>query len=138
MRERDFNPTDTLYHVTQTKNVNSIKQKGILLLQPSNWIQAGSKERYGDGSIFAFEDMGDAVRWAAKWDWDLNKNIGTGKISVLSFVSNKKDWKADVADPIGQAGAKGKWLKNIRSVPAKDIKSSIPVTLELVKQNKLF
>lgn len=124
----------TLYHVTLTKNIPGIKKKGIVLLRPTNWVKAGSKERYGDGSIFSFEKINDAIKWAAKWDWDLNKQIGTGKVSIIVFTSDSSKWTIDLADPISQAGEEGSWLKSFNAVPPKNIKEVIPVTSDLVKQ----
>ena len=126
-----------LYHVTLSKNVDKIKKKGILPLQTSNWVQAGNKKRYGDGSIFAFEHKKDAIRWAARWDWDLNKKMGTGDVSILTFESPISDWSEDTADPLGQAGKSGKWLKRKEMVPVSAIKSSEHVTQDLIKSASL-
>ena len=90
MRAQEFlteSASGTLYHVTQTKNIPKIKAKGILMMQPTNWLQAGSKERYGSGDVFAFDHLEDAVRWAAKWDWELFNKMGSGNISIIKFMT---------------------------------------------------
>jgi hypothetical protein len=53
-----------LYHVTYTKNIPAIKEKGLLPFQTTNW-KTGKGERYGEGEVYAFEHPQDAVRWAA-------------------------------------------------------------------------
>jgi hypothetical protein len=85
MDGKPLDPSKRYYHVTLKENVSGISDKGILPLRPSNWIQAGTGERYGNGEIFAFEELEDAVRWATKWDWDLNYKTGTGDIAIVPF-----------------------------------------------------
>lgn len=127
------------YHVTSTKNVAGIRKKGLLGLQSSNWIQAGSKKRYGGGNIFAFDNETDAHRWAAKMDWDHNQHIGSGKISVVKMKTSVK-FNVDTADPLGQSANKGKWLKTNHHIPSNHIHDSYPFTSEhakkLVQDNK--
>lgn len=138
MRAVEFITEDVgvpFYHVAQTKNVKNIQAKGILPMQTSNWVQAGNKERYGDGSIFAFEHMADAARWAAKWDWELSKMIGSGKVSVITFKDDPANWEEDVADPLGQAGAKGKWLKKHGSVSPKNIQGVTAMTGPIIRSS---
>jgi hypothetical protein len=112
-----------LYHVTKTSNVLKIRKKGILRLQPSNWVEARSGQRYGEGEVFAFEVLGDAVRWAARWDWGLTTSFGSGKVSIVEFLAGDGEWTEDTADPIGQAGNEGRWLKSPRAVKPQQIVS---------------
>lgn len=121
------------YHVTQSTNVPKIQKKGILAFQPTNWVQAGNKERYGDGSIFAFDHKTDAIRWAAKWDWDLTKSMGSGKVSIISFHSDPTTWETDTADPLGQGGRSGTWLKSMQRIPPEQIIDSTPVTVDMIR-----
>jgi hypothetical protein len=125
--ELNENIANTLYHVTATKNIPGIKAKGLLMMQPSNWIKAADKERYGQGEIYAFENETDAHRWAAKMDWEFNKTLGSGKISVVTF-KDTDIWQQDHNDPIGQAGAKGKWLKKVGKISPEKIIDIKPFT----------
>jgi len=127
-----------MYHVTSTVNATKIQQKGILPLQPSNWVK-GVKDgdRYGAGGIYAFEHKNDAIRWAAKMDWDFNKAFGSGNISIIEFIGDENPWNTDDADPLGQAGAAGKWLTRQRHVPPTQIKTSYPVTVDMIKSARL-
>ena len=108
-----------LYHVTTTKNASKIKKKGIVPMQPTNWVD-GSGDRYGEGEIYAFDHIEDALRWAAKMDWDFNKKMGSGDISIIKF-KNDGDWDVDTNDPLSQAANKGKWYKKMEMVPANKI-----------------
>jgi len=128
-----FESEETLYHVTLTKHVAKIKKKGIIPLQTSNWVKAGSDERYGEGEIFSMTSRKDAIRWACKMDWDLNQKMGSGKISIISFTDDSSKWKEDDADPISQASNHGKWLKKYGSVKPEQIKGSEPVTVDVAK-----
>lgn len=124
----------TLYHVTHTKLVPKIRRDGLLPLQPTNW-KMGSGERYGQaGEVFAFTDLFDAIRWAAKMDWDFNQGTGTGKISVLTLDSTKEKWQTDTADPMSQAGIRGRWVKTVGHIPPEQIKKATPLTSAMVKK----
>jgi hypothetical protein len=123
----------TLYHATTDKNAAKIAKKGIVPLQPSNWVQAGSRERYGGGEIFAFDHPLDAMRWACRMDWELNKKMGSGKIVIVEFADDAQ-WVIDDADPLSQAGRKGNWLKRFGSVKPEQIVSITPLTQEHVKR----
>lgn len=121
-----------LFHVTTTKNASKIKKEGMLPMQTSNWV-TGAGDRYGDGEIYAFERVEDALRWAAKMDFDQNYDMGTGKISIVKFKDDGLDeWLIDTNDPISQAGAKGKWLKRFRRVDPKDIQKIAPVKADVM------
>lgn len=122
----------TLYHVTKTSSVKSILKKGIQPLHTSNWV-TGFGKRYGEGEIFAFEHIADAMRWSSHMDWELHKDLGTGKISIVEFI-NDGEWEADESDPISQLGRKGNWLKRFRPVPAANIVASKPFTKAMVKK----
>ena len=129
----------TLYHVTKTTNVSKIKKRGIATMQSTNWVKAGSGARYGNiGEIFAFEDPADAVRWAAKWDWEISRNMGSGKVSIVAFETDIDAWKEDTADPLSRASYKGRWLKSRISVPPEQIIRSDKVTLVAIKNALSF
>ena len=123
-----------LYHVTFAKNVPKIRRRGLLLMQPSLWVKASDRSRYGRGEIFAFESATDAVRWAAKMDWELNRNMGTGDVVVVAFDGGDRRWAVDESDPLSQAGGEGRWLKSDAAVPPAAILRVHPVTLALVRQ----
>jgi len=124
----------TLYHVTLTKNLQKITQKGILLMQPTNWVKAGDDSRYGEGDIYAMTNEIDAIRWAGKMDWEFNEKIGSGDIAIVEFKSNPELWKEDEADPISQAGNKGKWLKSSTPVKPFQIVDGYPATHDVMKK----
>ena len=118
-------PENYVYHVTRTESVPSIKQKGLLPMQTSNWVTAKGKKRYGEGDVYAFSNKEDAQRWAAKMDWDFNQKLGSGNISIVTArrPENQK-FEIDKNDPFSQAGSKGPWLKTKGVIPAENIVSA--------------
>ena len=82
-----------LFHVTFTKNVPSIKEKGLLQFQPSNWIRGEGGDRYNeDAGIFAFTHPEDAFKWAFKMQWDMeDKDISIVRLNMAN------DWEDDPA-----------------------------------------
>jgi len=120
------------YHVTQTGNVGKIKSNGIIPFQTSNWIK-GTGERYGNGEIFVFEKLKDAIRWGGKMDWAQNTEMGTGKISVVE-IKDTSDWDIDSSDPLGHAMSDGKWFKRMKAVISDDIGKSFVVTMDKIKK----
>lgn len=105
-------------------------------MQTSNWVKTKDKSRYGEGQVYAFSNVHDAVKWAAKMDWEFNREIGSGKISILK-IKDTGGWEQDPAQagsPLESMDAKGQWLRRYKMVPPADIVSSIPVTLDLTRK----
>jgi hypothetical protein len=123
---------DTIYHVTHTDRIPKIRKSGLLPMQTSNWVKAANKERYGSGEVFAFTDKRDAIRWGARMDWEFNKSMGTGKISILT-MRQEGDWDIDDADPLSQAGNAGKWIKTMGSIRPENILETEPLTIEMIR-----
>lgn len=133
MKTRKDRRPAVLYHVTFTRNVPRIRKRGILRFQAPNWAQGLSDVRYGDGEVFAFEKVSDAIRWAAKMDWDFHQTFGSGKISIVEFLASGT-WSADLSDPLGQVEAKGRWLKSLEAVKPSQIVSVSGVDQETIKR----
>jgi len=124
----------SIYHVTRTETAKEIEARGLLPMQDTNWVQAGNKERYGDGDVFAFTHEDDAVRWAGKMDWEFNQGMGTGKISIVEMKTGARDkWKIDTSDPLTQANSKGPWVRSSGKVPASRVVGSKPVTSAMIR-----
>ena len=139
----EFMPKGDLYHVTETKNLKSIRKEGLVPFKPSNWLRAGTRERYGSGETYVFENPQDAIRWAFKMDWEFNKATGSGKVSIVRLRPDGRGWEIDTSDPLTQSSAAGKWLKRIGGVKASQIVGSQPFTPEMAKasvarQNEWF
>jgi hypothetical protein len=132
--KRGIESSKYIYHVTETANVPLIKKKGLTVFNPTNWVMAKDQSRYGTGTdIYAFENIEDAMRWALKMDWEFNKGIGTGKISIIT-IKKTGDWEVDKADPLSQAGAKGKWLKHLGVIKPENVGETIPATHKRYKE----
>jgi hypothetical protein len=124
----------TLYHVTRTATVPKIQKKGITGANPTNFVKAAGGDQYGNiGEIFAMTSKKDAARWAAKWEWELAKKMGSGIVSIVSFNDDPKSWEVDDSDPLSQASNEGKWLKKKGWIKPEQITGAEPVTMETVK-----
>lgn len=126
-----FEKKNIVYHVTLTENIPEIKKNGLLMMKTSNW-KTGSGERYGSGEIYAMTHPEDAVRWAAKMDWNMYQGTGSGKISIIKFDGGD-GWEVDKNDPMSQATNKGKWLKKVGAVKPEDIIKIVPVTIDMTR-----
>ena len=122
-----------IYHVTFSKVVPHILKEGVLPFQTTNWVRTGDKTRYGNGEVYAFSEMEDAVRWAAKMDWQFHEETGTGEISIIT-ATRGDGWKIDDADPMSQAGRKGDWLKRMERIRPNEITGVAPVTNEMIRE----
>jgi len=122
-----------LYHVTQTSNVPKIIKRGIKTMQTTNWVKAGTRERYGDGEIFAFEELTDAIRWATNYNWSLTKSWANFKVSIVEFNTDIDLWEEDTADPVSRSGQTGRWLKSNTSVKPVQILRADPLTMNDIK-----
>src|SRR5271170_4529968 len=121
------------YHVTQTAKVPKIKQQGIIPLQSSNWVKGKSDERYGEGEIYACDNLRDAVRLGAKMDWDFNHEMGSGKISIIAFEAGNAKWEVDENDPIQQMQNKGHWMKLVGHVKPTQITKVVPININMTR-----
>tara|TARA_Y100000310_G_scaffold309350_1_gene353342 strand:- start:11 stop:640 length:630 start_codon:yes stop_codon:yes gene_type:complete len=120
-KKEDPRSDKSLYHVTLSKSIPSIKKQGIGMMRTSNWARGEGGDRYGEGEIYSFEKKQDALNWAAKWDWELNNTFGSGGVSVIKHRAGDVPWEVDESDPLSQLMSKGKWFKRKHSVPKEDI-----------------
>ena len=123
-----------MYHVTRTSAVPKIKAEGLKTGQKANWSVAASGKKYGKGEVYAFDHPRDAMRWAARMDWEQNKGTGTGKISIVQIRRNDHKWEEDTNDPLSHIGSRGTWWKTDKSIPAKDILNSEQFTTKQAKE----
>jgi hypothetical protein len=124
--------TKIVYHCTWTELLPRITCEGLRVMQTSNWVDGDGKRR-GRGEIYAFENEWDAIRWAAKMDWEHARGHGTGKISILT-LDDAGEWDQDFNDPLSQAASEGRWLKTFRAIPADAIVAIRPLTRGMVKR----
>ena len=127
--DEDMNPVGPsydmpkyLYHATFTKNVPSIKQKGLLQFEPSLWIKKGGGRYNEDAGIFAFDDPEDALNWAGKMEWEFRD---TDKdISIVRIDMEDEIWDDDPAeDPF--VSNKGRALRSGANINADRIVDAI-------------
>lgn len=112
-----------LYHVTHTHHVDSIKKHGLNPMGgPSNWIKAGTGERYGKGEIYTFTHHEDAKRWAMNMDWHHHQGMGTGKVSIIKMKHpTNHPFEKDENDPLEVMTRKGPAYKSMKRIDQKHI-----------------
>lgn len=112
-----------LYHVTHTHHVPSIQKHGLNPMGgPSNWVKAGTGERYGKGEIYTFTHHEDAKRWAMNMDWAHHQTLGSGKISIIKMKHPKDHpFEEDKNDPLEVMTRKGPALKSNKRIDQKHI-----------------
>lgn len=135
MKFKIFESVEFLYHVTHTRLISKIRKEGLIPMKTSNWVKQGDMSRYGEGEIYAFDNMTDAARWAAKMDWDFNQKMGSGDISIIKFKGGEREeWEEDESDPLSRSSAMGKWVKKFTRIMPEDIVGVIPFTEEMAKK----
>lgn len=127
-----------IYHVTHTKHVAAIQKNGIMPMKTSNWVQAGNKERYGGGEVYAFTHKADAEKWAGRMDWAHHQKLGSGKISIITAKRpSDRKFEVDHNDPLSQAGKSGDWLKTHGSIEPHHIISVEPYKPRKLAESKV-
>jgi hypothetical protein len=126
-----------LYHVTHTHHVDSIKKHGLNPMGgPSNWVKAGTGERYGKGEVYTFTHHEDAKRWAMNMDWAHHQTLGSGKISIIKMKHPKDHpFEKDENDPLEVMTRKGPALKTHKRIDQKHIVSVNKFTPESLKED---
>ena len=109
---------EMLYHVTHSHHVESIRKHGLNPMGgPSNWVKAGTGERYGKGEVYTFTHHNDAKKWAINMDWAHHQQLGSGNISII-HMKHPKDhpFEEDKNDPLEVMTRKGKALKTTKRI----------------------
>lgn len=109
---------EMLYHVTHSHHVESIRKHGLNPMGgPSNWVKAGTGERYGKGEVYTFTHHNDAKKWAMNMDWAHHQQLGSGNISII-HMKHPKDhpFEEDKNDPLEVMTRKGKALKTTKRI----------------------
>ena len=145
---RGASETGFLYHVTTTRGVESLFNRGITPGSGSNWETEEGKP-YGAGAVFAFDNVRDAIQWAMRMEanrWDkeaghremtgvderpMGYGLEKGLFSVVRFKRGSK-WAED--KPPESVGAHGRFWTRKDEVSAQDITSRMPITQDLVDQ----
>jgi len=95
--------TDYVYHITPTKNVKSIKERGLDPLSESNYIKGVGGGRYQDEPmVFAFSNPLDAIQFVSRTRWETPPGW-KGPIpkmrdySIVRIKNRKEKWSKDPA-----------------------------------------
>lgn len=131
---KDVAEKSDIYHVTYTSNLDKIMNSGLSPLGggKSNWVQAGTGDRYqANPAVFAFDNPKDALRWAMRME------MGSKDKAPLSILKLKRqgNWTNDPSEDYNLVQF-GKALQNESFVPAENITkvvdfSAIPKPIEM-------
>jgi len=87
---------DDVYHVTFTRNLPDIQERGLNPLSESLWSKQETGERYQqEPSIYSFSDPGDALHWASKMRYE----FGDDDISLVRLRGGQH-WVPDPSEDL--------------------------------------
>ena len=119
---------DPLYHVTFSKNLPDIQERGLDPLSPSLWRHTGTGERYQDQpSVFSFQDPEEALRWAWKMEWEFRDDISDpSDISIVKLRGGDK-WESDPAAGGPDIGKTS--MRSLGHIPSSDVLDTMGLPL---------
>jgi len=117
---------DPVYHVTFSKSLPDIQERGLDPLSGSLWQQAETGERYQDQpSVFSFQDPEEALRWASKMQWDFRDDISDPSDISIVKLRGGDHWERDPAAGGLDIGATS--MRSLGHVPSSDILEVMPL-----------
>lgn len=116
------------YHIVAKNETKSIKRrKGIYPKVKSTYVNAFGLDLRNRGAVYAFTDYSDAVRWAAKYEFDLKKPT-----VLITYEDSKEAYQKDMnfEMQLGFASSVYKlgWIDESQFVNVED------VTPEMIKE----
>ena len=89
---------DYVYHFTSKANAEKIKKEGLNPLKTSNFVKAGTGERYQTSpAVYAFKNPADAVAFAKKHYW---QSDDFEKLALIKIRKGNYKWEPDQAPDI--------------------------------------
>jgi|TARA_Y100000015_G_scaffold6463_1_gene5940 hypothetical protein len=89
---------DYVYHFTSKANAEKIKNEGLNPLKTSNFVKAGTGERYqASPAVYAFKNPADAVAFAKKHYW---RGDDFEKLALIKIRKGNYKWEPDQAPDI--------------------------------------
>ena len=89
---------DYVYHFTSKANAEKIKKEGLNPLKTSNFVKAGTGERYQDSpAVYAFKNPADAVAFAKKHYW---RSEDFENLALIKIKKSDYKWEPDQAPDI--------------------------------------
>ena len=129
----DVPPGQTFYHVTTDNRVRSIMATGLEPRRHRRWHNQLGGILGDRGFIYLISDFTEAVRFAARWDYQMRlakKRMQT----VILVLRNVPSQGLERDDHIEAQLAGHTWYKSPATIPPDDIVRVIPLTPELTKQ----
>jgi hypothetical protein len=115
---------DDVYHVTFTKNLSDIQERGLDPLSQSLWAKQETGERYQqEPSVYGFTNPEDALNWAGKMKWDFRDEAGeSGDYSIIRLKGGEH-WEDDPSGDFRLTGHGGKSVRYQGHINPEDVVS---------------
>jgi hypothetical protein len=123
----------TFYHVTTKNRLKSIMATGLEPRRHRRWRNALGGMLGDRGFIYLISDFTEAVRFAARQDYQHRVNKST-MVTVILALRNIPTEGLVRDDHIEGQLAGHTWYKSPATIPPQDIVRVIPLTDELTKQ----
>src|ERR1044072_787479 len=122
------------YHVTTATRLKSIMNHGLEPGHRRRWKNSFGNKLLGDrGYVYLISNFTEAVKWAAKQDYEHRVENKRSK-SVILVLHNIPTASID-RDPNIEGQLRGhSWFRSTAAIPSTDIVRAIPLTDALVKQ----
>ena len=94
---------DDVFHVTFTRNLPDIQERGLDPLSESLWSKQETGERYQqEPSIYSFSDPGDALHWASKMRYEFGYEGESSSPADVSIVRLRggEHWDQDPSEDL--------------------------------------
>jgi len=129
----EIQPGGTFYHVTTDNRLKSIMTTGLEPRRHRRWHNQLGGILGDRGVIYLISDFTEAVRFAARWDWQMRMHKKQMK-TVILVLKNVPTAGLEPDNHIEGQLAGHTWYKSPAIIPPQDIVRVIPLTPELTKQ----
>ena len=115
---------DDVYHVTFTKNLSDIQERGLDPLSQSLWAKQETGERYQqEPSVYGFTNPEDALNWAGRMKRDFRDEAGeSGDYSIVRLKGGEH-WEDDPSGDFSLTGHGGKSVRYQGHINPEDVVS---------------
>jgi len=111
------------YHVTFKSRLKSILKNGITSGHKRNWNNAFGAKLGKNDQVYIFTDFTSAVRWAARMEWDFEKDIVIIRLRFDGDHSRDDHWEND-----------GTWWSTSSHISPDQIIDVIPLVLTMKQE----
>jgi hypothetical protein len=123
----------TFYHVTTNTRLKAIQATGLEPGHHRRWKNAFGGHLGDRGFIYLISDYAQAVRWAAKQDYEFRTDGKATKVVILVLNNVPTEGLERDSNIEGQLSGHT-WYRSRATIPPADIVRVIPLTDDMIKQ----